>query len=77
VVCADTLLDHIPPELEDYESAMLWKSLRNLCSRGVFHSDVQGHAVRVLAPPIRQPHGGVKHPIDHDKRLAPHSTSRA
>jgi hypothetical protein len=33
VVCAETLLDHIPPELEDYESAMLWKSLRNLCSR--------------------------------------------
>jgi superfamily I DNA and/or RNA helicase len=55
VVCADTLLDHIPPELEDYESAMLWKSLRNLCSRVVFRADVQGHAVRVLAPPIRRP----------------------
>jgi hypothetical protein len=55
VVCADTLLDHIPPELEDYESAMLWKSLRNLCSRVVFRAAVQGHAVRVLAPPIRQP----------------------
>jgi hypothetical protein len=55
VVCADTLLDHIPPELEDYESAMLWKSLRGLCSRIVFRADVQGHAVRVLAPPIRRP----------------------
>jgi superfamily I DNA and/or RNA helicase len=55
VVCADTLLDHIPPELEDYESAMLWKSLRNLCSRVVFRTEVEGHGVRVLAPPIRQP----------------------
>jgi superfamily I DNA and/or RNA helicase len=55
VVCADTLLDHIPPELEDYESAMLWKSLRNLCSRVVFRTDVQGYTVRVLASPIRQP----------------------
>jgi superfamily I DNA and/or RNA helicase len=55
VVCADTLLDHIPPELENYESAMLWKSLRNLCSRLVFRADLEGHAVRVLAPPIREP----------------------
>jgi hypothetical protein len=30
VVCSDTLLDHIPPELEDYESAMLWKSSASL-----------------------------------------------
>ena len=29
VVCAETLLDYVPAELEDYESAMLWKSLRN------------------------------------------------
>src|SRR5437588_12286967 len=57
VVCAETLLDHIPPELEDYESAMLWKSLRNLCGRIVFHTDVAGYAVRVMAPLIRQPGG--------------------
>jgi superfamily I DNA and/or RNA helicase len=55
VVCADTLLDHIPPELEDYESAMLWKSLRNLCSRVVLRTNIAGYAVRVLAPPIREP----------------------
>ncbi|WP_407150449.1 AAA domain-containing protein [Bradyrhizobium sp. ORS 86] len=54
VVCADTLLDHIPPELEDYESAMLWKSLRNLCSRIVFRAEIQDYSVRALAPPIRQ-----------------------
>jgi superfamily I DNA and/or RNA helicase len=53
VVCAETLLDHIPPELEDYESAMLWKSLRNLCSRQVLATNVQDIAVRVMAPTIR------------------------
>ena len=54
VVCADTLLDHIPPELEDYESAMLWKSLRNLCSRLILADNVAGATVRVMAPPLRQ-----------------------
>jgi superfamily I DNA and/or RNA helicase len=54
VVCADTLLDHIPPELEDYESAMLWKSLRNLCSRIVHETNVDGFSVRVMAPALRQ-----------------------
>lgn len=53
VVCAETLLDHIPPELEDYESAMLWKSLRSLCSRELLSTAVSGFNVRVLAPPIR------------------------
>jgi hypothetical protein len=54
VVCADTLLDHIPPELEDYESAMLWKSLRNLCSRLILSDNIAGASVRVMAPPLRQ-----------------------
>ena len=54
VVCADTLLDHIPPELEDYEFAMLWKSLRNLCSHEIYATNVNGFAVRVMSPPVRQ-----------------------
>lgn len=53
VVCADTLLDHIPTELEDYESALLWKSLRGLCNRLVFNTDLNGVRVRVYVPPIR------------------------
>lgn len=53
VVCAETLLDHVPSDLEDYESAMLWKSLRNLCSRTLFVTDVDGVRVRVLAPSLR------------------------
>ena len=58
VVCAETLLDHIPAELEDYESAMLWKSLRNLCTRNVFQSEVEGTSYRVLAPAHRKSSGG-------------------
>lgn len=53
VVCAETLLDHVPSDLEDYESAMLWKSLRNLCNRTLFVTDVNGVRVRVLAPSRR------------------------
>lgn len=53
VVCAETLLDHIPADLEDYESAMLWKSLRNLCSRPLLVADVQGYRVTILAPLVR------------------------
>ncbi|EKS34237.1 AAA domain-containing protein [Afipia broomeae] len=53
VVCAETLLDHIPSDLEDYDSAMLWKSLRNLCSRPILATTVDDFSVRVMAPPIR------------------------
>jgi superfamily I DNA and/or RNA helicase len=53
VVCAETLLDHVPSDLEDYESAMLWKSLRNLCSRTLFVTEVDGFRVRALAPSLR------------------------
>ena len=52
VVCSEALLDHIPADLEDYESAMLWKSLRALCSIQVGSVEVAGHRVRVLTPLI-------------------------
>ncbi|WP_454289026.1 AAA domain-containing protein [Rhizobium arsenicireducens] len=53
VVCAETLLDHVPSDLEDYESAMLWKSLRNLCRRLLFTTEVGGYRVKVLSPERR------------------------
>lgn len=53
VVCAETLLDHVPSDIEDYESAMLWKSLRNLCRRTLFVTNVNDVRVRVLAPALR------------------------
>jgi len=58
VVCAETLLDHIPAELEDYESAMLWKSLRALCNRPLLATEIDGVSVRVLAPVVRDPGRG-------------------
>lgn len=54
VVCAETLLDHIPAELEDYESALLWKSLRNICGRTLVVTEIAGARVQVLAPILRE-----------------------
>ncbi len=48
VVCSRTLLDHVPPEIEDYETAMLWKSLRTLCSRSIFDTVVDGAVVNIM-----------------------------
>lgn len=31
VVCARSLLDNVPADLDNYESAMLWKAIRELC----------------------------------------------
>ncbi len=50
VVCAATLLDHIPAEIEHYDETMLWKSLRRICSRLVSETTLEGHRVQVLAP---------------------------
>ena len=52
VVCSESLLDYIAPEVEHYEAAMLWKSLRSLCSRLVATETVDGHMVRVYTPPV-------------------------
>jgi superfamily I DNA and/or RNA helicase len=52
VVCAETLLDHIAAETEDYESAMLWKSVRALCSEQVAEDTIGDVRVRVLTPPM-------------------------
>ncbi|MCC5812510.1 MAG: AAA family ATPase [Ectothiorhodospiraceae bacterium] len=50
VVCSESLLNYIAPELEHYESAMLWKSLRAACRQEVVATNVDGHQVRVLTP---------------------------
>jgi hypothetical protein len=50
VVCSETLLDHMPVEVEHYDSALLWKSLRALCVREVAVAGMDGHAVRILTP---------------------------
>ncbi len=48
VVVSETLLCHIPAEIELYAAAVLWKSLRSLCSHTLAQTSVNGHTVRVL-----------------------------
>jgi hypothetical protein len=48
VVCADTLLDYMPVEVEHYDSAMLWKYLRSLCAMELGHATIGKHNVRVM-----------------------------
>ncbi|MEO1149924.1 MAG: AAA domain-containing protein [Pseudomonadota bacterium] len=54
VVCASTLIDHIPSELEDYENSLLWKSVRQLCTDNVAAGDVRNHQFRILAPELHE-----------------------
>ena len=51
VVCAETLLDHIPPEIEHYQAALLWKSLRSLCTRALASAEVNAHRVEIRTLP--------------------------
>lgn len=50
VVCAQTLLDAVPSNIEDYDSAMLWKALRETCSQLLVASEIKGHTVRLFSP---------------------------
>jgi hypothetical protein len=51
VVCSETLLDHIPPEVDQYSATMLWKSLRALCTERVGIEELGGHRVTILTVP--------------------------
>lgn len=55
VVCSESLLGYIAPEVEHYEAAMLWKSLRALCSNLLATETVDGHTVHVYTPPVEPP----------------------
>lgn len=50
VVVSKILLDHVPAEIEDYESTLLWKSLREICSEPVGTAVVNNHGVTVMTP---------------------------
>lgn len=50
VVCSETLLTHIAPDIENYESAVLWKSLRKICSREEASFSVAGNKATVFVP---------------------------
>ncbi|NEU77584.1 AAA family ATPase [Nostoc sp. UIC10630] len=51
IVCSKTLLDYIPTELENYEEAILWKTLRSQCSELIFTEQIAGHTVDVFTNP--------------------------
>lgn len=55
VICSETFLNHIPPEVEEYNAAMLWKSLRSLCSEEMGEIELAGEQVRVSAPDPESP----------------------
>ncbi len=50
VICSESLLNHIPPEVEEYNAAMLWKSLRSLCSLPGGESDLGDNHVQMFVP---------------------------
>lgn len=49
VVCSKTLVNHIPPDVEDYNSAMLWKSLRRICSVELDSAEIAGETVELYS----------------------------
>src|SRR4029453_815652 len=51
VVCARTLLDDIPGDIDQYDAMMLWKTLRTTCSERVESLAVDGATVEVMRPP--------------------------
>ncbi|OBH37156.1 hypothetical protein A5690_07065 [Mycobacterium intracellulare] len=57
VVCAKTLLDHIPAELDAYLDTLLWKSLRTICSEFVARAVINDQDVQVWTVPTVAPTG--------------------
>jgi len=55
VVCSRAMLDHIPVEFEDYQTAALWKELRGQCTRRVGRCEIDGVPVLILAPEVPDP----------------------
>jgi superfamily I DNA and/or RNA helicase len=54
VVSSSTLMDHLPVELDQYESSMLWKIVRDFCSERRATLNINGEVVEVLTPSLPQ-----------------------
>lgn len=50
VVCSQSLLDAMPPDIEHYDSAMLWKALRSACRHLHAEEIINGHTVKIFGP---------------------------
>jgi hypothetical protein len=55
VVCSEELINYIPADYDEYESTMLWKALRSVCSRLIANIELDDHRVQMLTfePPSR------------------------
>jgi hypothetical protein len=55
VVCSEELINYVPADYDEYESTMLWKALRSICSRLLASIDVRGQRVQLLTfePPAQ------------------------
>lgn len=54
VICAKSLLDYVPVEIESYMNSMLWKSLRALCTELITTHNIDGYQVQVFTPNLSQ-----------------------
>lgn len=52
VVCSESLLDAVPPDFEQYQSAFLWKGIRQFCSKQVAEFEFKQQRVRFFVPPV-------------------------
>lgn len=50
VVCSRNLLNYIPPDVENYEETILWKSLRLVCAHEIARFEIMNQEVKVLSP---------------------------
>lgn len=55
VICSESLLDAVPPDFEQYQSAFLWKGIRQYCSVEVATFEFQGRRVCFFVPSVDVP----------------------
>ncbi|WP_319591650.1 AAA domain-containing protein [uncultured Draconibacterium sp.] len=48
IVCSEALINYIPAEIEHYDSALLWKTLRNICNNKISEIDLNGHNISIF-----------------------------
>ncbi len=54
VICSEELINFIPADMESYDSAMLWKALRSLCSRQIGELAIENETAKILTIPIEE-----------------------
>lgn len=48
VICSEELINYVPSDLDYYDSALLWKVLRDLCKTQIGTASIGGHEVKIL-----------------------------